>query len=176
MNKLVKLYRFLLPFETLTISTNLAFSEVLQKLDEIVEPPKTWRMALPFQKPNKPYGGTITGNTFRISRNIHYYRNSFLPIITGEIYPQTSGCYVKIKMNLHIAVLVFMIFWLWTPGSIGMLALLAWLVDRSVGPIFLPLFGMCIFAWSLCLFGFKIEAQKSVKFFSSLFTSSSEKL
>jgi hypothetical protein len=175
MNRLIKFYRFLLPFETLTIVTNLTFSEVLQKLDAIVEPPKTWRMALRFQKYHKPYGGTITGNTFKLRRNINY-RNSFLPIITGEIHPQPSGCYLKINMNLHRAVLAFMIFWLWTPGSIGVLALLAWSIDRSVGPIFLPLLGMCIFGWFLCLFGFKIESQKSVKFFSNLFTSSREKL
>lgn len=169
MNNLIKFYRFLLPFESLTIATDLTFAEVLQKLDEIVEPPKTWRMALRFQKTRKPYEGTISGNTFKIGRNINY-KNSFLPIITGEIHPQPSGCSVKIKMNLHIVVMVFMILWLWTPGSIGMLALVVWLFDRSVGPIFLPLFAMCIFGWSLCLFGFKMESQKSVKFFSTLFT------
>jgi hypothetical protein len=163
MNNLIKFYRFLLPFETLTIVTNLTFSEVLQKLDEIVEPPKTWRMALRFQKSRKPYEGTIAGNTFKISRNINY-RNSFLPVIVGEIHPQPSGCYVKINMNLNMVVMVFMIFWLWTPASLGVLALLAWSIDRSVGAIFLPLFGMCIFAWSVCLFCFKIEAKKANTF------------
>ncbi|MGL5062241.1 MAG: hypothetical protein ACRC62_19875 [Microcoleus sp.] len=172
MNNIIKLYKSLLPFETLKIATDLTFSEVWQKLDEIIEPPKTWREVLQFQKSRKPYQGIMSGNTFKIRRNIKY-RNSFLPEITGEIYPQESGCYVKIKMLPHLSVIIFMIFWLWTPGSIGVLALLAWLVDRSVGPIFLPLFGMCILGWALCLFGFKIEAQKSVKFFSTLFTKSS---
>ena len=72
---------------------------------------------------------------------------------------------IKIKINLHIAVMVFMVFWLWTPGSIGTLALLAWLVDRFVGQIFLLLFGMCLFGGFLCLISFKIEVKKSKHFF-----------
>ncbi|MBE9186595.1 hypothetical protein IQ270_18355 [Microcoleus sp. LEGE 07076] len=171
MNKLIKFYRFLLPFESLTIASNLSFSEVWQKLDKIIEPPKTLKMALQFKKSHKPYEGTLSGNTFQIRRIISSYRNSFLPQITGEIHSQPFGCSLKIRMNLHLAVMVFMIVWMSVPASMGLLTLLVWLVDRSIGLIFLPLFGMCIFGWSLSLIGFKIESKKDIKFFSNMFGS-----
>ncbi|WP_228057549.1 hypothetical protein [Tychonema sp. LEGE 07203] len=140
-------------------------------MDEIIEPPQTFSMALQFQKSHKPYQGTFSGNTFQIRRIISSYRNSFLPQITGEISPQAFGCSLKLRMNLHLAVMVFLIVWMSLPASMGVLSLLVWLVDRSVGLIFLPLFGMCIFAWSLSLIGFKIESKRDIKFFSNIFTS-----
>ncbi|MEG4342453.1 hypothetical protein QUB70_04080 [Microcoleus sp. A003_D6] len=171
MNNLIKLYRLLLPFDSLTISTNLTYSEVLQKLDKIIEPPQKIRMAWQLQKSHKPYQGTFSRNTFKISRIVSTYRNSFLPQITGEIHPQPFGCSIQLSMNLHLAVIVFMIVWMSMPVSIGMLALLVWLVDRSVGLIlFLPLLGMCIFLWFLSLICFKIEARKDIKFFSNKFS------
>jgi hypothetical protein len=170
MLKIVKNFRYLIPFESLTITTSLTFSEVLHRLDEVVTPPKLFRITLPFgPPPAKPYEGTISGNTFKISRIITG-RNSFLPIIEGDIYSQPFGCSIKIRMSLHKIVLAFMILWLWTTGSIGMFALFAWFVEPSVGPIFLPILGMFIFAWLLCLIPFKIEAKSAIKFMSVLLT------
>jgi len=170
MLKIVNFFRSLIPFESLTITTSLTFSEVLRRLDEVVTPPKPFRITLPFGPPPvKPYEGTISGNTFRINRIITG-RNSFIPIIKGDIHSQPFGCSIQLSMNLDLAVIVFMIVWMSMPGSIGMLALLVWLVDRSVGLIFLPLFGMCIFAWFLSLICFKIEAKKDIKFFSNKFS------
>lgn len=166
MSKIVKFHKLLLPFERLTIPTSLTFSEVLERLDEVVEPPKIFRITL-FKRPDKPYEGTISGNTFKISRIITG-RNSFLPLIQGEIYPQSLGCSIKISMNLHKIVIIFMIYWLSIIGSIGMFALFAWFVDRSVGPIFLPLLGMFIFGWLLCLIPFKLEAKATTKFLFNL--------
>jgi hypothetical protein len=170
MLKIVKFFKSLIPFESLTITTSLTFSEVLHRLEEVVTPPKLFRVTLPFgPPPAKPYEGTISGNTFKISRIITG-RNSFLPIIEGYIHSQPFGCSIKIRLTLHKIVLAFMILWLWTTGSIGMFALFAWLVEPSVGPIFLPILGMFIFAWLLCLIPFKIEAKSAIKFMSILLT------
>jgi hypothetical protein len=168
MNNFIKFYKSLLPFERLTIPTTLAFSEVLERLDEVVEPPKMFRMNLLFRRPDKPYEGTISGNTFKINRIIRG-RNSFLPTVEGEIHPESGGCSIQIKMSLHKFVIIFMIYWLWTTGVFWIFALLAWLVDRSVGPIFLPILGMFIFGWLLCLIPFKIEAKITTKFLFNLF-------
>ncbi|MEG4942538.1 hypothetical protein [Microcoleus sp. F4-D5] len=160
----------LIPFESLTITTSLTFSEVLRRLDEVVTTPKLFRVILPFSPPPvKPYEGTISGKKFKINRII-IGRNSFIPIIEGDIHPQKFGCYIKIRMSLHKIVLGFMILWLWTTGSIGMFALFAWLVEPSVGAIFLPILGMFIFGWLLCLIPFKIEAKAAIKFLSILLT------
>jgi hypothetical protein len=167
MIEFVKIYKSLVPFERLTIPTTLTFSEILERLDEVVEPPKIFRFTL-FKRPNKPYEGTISGNTFKISRIIRG-RNSFLPVIEGAIYPESFGCSIEIKMSLHKIVIVFMIYWLSIVGSIGLFALFAWFVDRSVGPIFLPLLGMFIFGWLLCLIPFKIESKMTAKFLFNLF-------
>jgi hypothetical protein len=170
MLKIVRFFRYLIPFESLTITTSLTFSEVLQRLDEVVTPPKFFRITLPFgAPPPKPYEGTISGNTFKISRIITG-RNSFLPIIEGDIHSQPFGCSIKIRLTLHKIVIAFMILWLWTTGSIGMFALFAWFVEPSVGPIFLPILGMFFFAWLLCLIPFKIEAKSAIKFMSILLT------
>lgn len=167
MNKIFTFYRYLLPFETLKINTPLTFSEVLERLDEIVEPPKIFRITL-FKRPAKPYEGIISGNTFKIARIVNG-RNSFLPAIQGEIHPQAPGCFIKISMSLHKIVIIFMIYWLWTTGSIGMFALFAWFVDRSVGTIFLVPLGMFVFGWLLCLIPFRIEAKSATKFLITLF-------
>jgi len=170
MLKIVKFFKSLIPFEDLTIITSLTFSEVLNRLDEVVTPPKLFRIIIPFgPPPAKPYEGTISGNTFKISRIITG-RNSFLPIIEGYIHSQPFGCSIKIRMSLHKIVLAFMMLWLWTTGSIGMFALFAWFVEPSVGPIFLPILGMFLFAWVLCLIPFKIEAKSAIKFLSILLT------
>ena len=168
MSNIIKFSKSLLPFERLTIPTTLNFSEVLETLDEVVEPPKRFRMNLLFRRPHKPYEGTISGNNFKINRIIRG-RNSFLPVIEGEISPESFGCSIEIKMNLHKFVLIFMIYWLSTTGSFWIFALLAWLVDRSVGPIFLPILGMFIFGWLLCLIPFKLEAKATTKFLFNLF-------
>lgn len=170
MLKIVKFFRLFIPFETLTITTSLTLSEVVSRLDEVVTPPKLFRINLPFgPPPTKPYEGTISGKRFKINRII-IGRNSFIPIIEGDIHTQNFGCYIKIRMSLHKIVLGFMILWLWTTGSIGMFSLFAWLVEPSVGPIFLPILGMFIFGWLLCLIPFKIEAKAAIKFLSILLT------
>ncbi|MBE9096943.1 hypothetical protein [Tychonema sp. LEGE 07203] len=170
MFKIFKIFRLLIPFESLTITTSLTFSEVLQRLDEVVTPPKLFRITLPFgPPPAKPYEGTISGNTFKINR-ITIGRHLVLPIIKGNIDSQPFGCSIRIKMILHKVVLGFLILWLWTTGSIGMFSLFAWFVEPSVGPIFLPILGMFLFGWLLCLIPFKIEAKAATKFLSILLT------
>ncbi|MBE9186597.1 hypothetical protein IQ270_18365 [Microcoleus sp. LEGE 07076] len=170
MFKIFKFFRLLIPFESLTITTSLTFSEVLQRLDEVVTPPKLFRITLPFSPPPaKPYEGTISGNTFKINR-ITIGRNLFLPIIKGHINSQPFGCSIKIRMILHKVVLGILILWLWTTGSIGMFSLFAWFVEPSVGAIFLPILGMFLLGWLLCLIPFKIEAKAATKLLSILLT------
>ena len=170
MLNIVKFFRSFIPFESLTITTSLTFSEVLRRLDEVVTFPKLFRIILPFgPPPAKLYEGTISGNKFKINRII-IGRYLFFPIIQGDIHTQPFGCSIKIRMSLHKIVIGFIILWLWTTGSIGMFSLFAWLVEPSVGPIFLPILGMFICAWLLCLIPFKIEAKAATKFLSILLT------
>ncbi|WP_333454336.1 MULTISPECIES: hypothetical protein [unclassified Microcoleus] len=139
-------------------------------MDEVVTSPKVFRIIIPFsQPPAKPYEGTISGKTFKINRII-IGRHLLFPIIQGDIHNQQFGCSIKIRMSLHKTVIGFLILWLWTTGSIGMFALFAWLVEPSVGAIFLPILGMFILGWLLCLIPFKIEAKAATKFLAILLT------
>ncbi len=71
MSKIVKFCMLFIPYETLTITTSLSFSEILCRLDEVVTLPKGFRIIIPFAPPPaKPYEGTISGNTFKINRII----------------------------------------------------------------------------------------------------------
>jgi len=170
MLKIVNFFRLLIPFESLTITTSLTCSEVLRRLDEVVTFPKFFRIIIPFvPPPTKLYEGTLSGNSFKINRII-ICRHLIFPIIQGDIYPQPFGSSIKIRMNLPKIVIAFLILWLWTTGSIGLFSLFAWLVDPSVGAIFLPILGMFIFGWLLCLIPFKIEAKAATKFLSILLT------
>lgn len=159
-----------LPFESLTITTHLNPDEVRERLFNVIEPPKRFRSSGLFSKPSsKPYEGTISGNSFRIHKIINY-RNSFLPIIEGKICPETMGCKINIKMNMHIAVILFMFFWIGNllPVSVGFL--LAMLTDASMGIAGLVPLGMCIFGYFLCTLNFKAEARNSKDFLENLFS------
>jgi hypothetical protein len=159
-----------LPFESLTIKTNLNPDQVRERLSNVIEPPKRFRSSGIFSKrSSKPYEGTISGNRFRINKIINY-QNSFLPIIEGEICPETMGCRIKIKMNMHIAVILFMLFWIGNllPVSLGFL--LAMLTDASMGIAGLAPLGMCIFGYLLCTIAFQAEAQNSKYFLENLFS------
>ncbi len=99
-----------LPFESLTIKTNLNPDQVRERLSNVIEPPKRFRSSGIFSKrSSKPYEGTISGNRFRINKIINY-QNSFLPIIKGKIYPQVISCSINVTLKLHIFVLIFIIY------------------------------------------------------------------
>jgi len=163
-----------LPFERFTIKTYLNPEEVQQRLADVVEP-KQW-IRSPFSKNHLPYQGNINGNRFEISRIIHR-RNSFLPVIKGEIKPDLGGSSVEITMHPHFFVIAFMVFWFGSVflilfGSVG--ALIAALFQPngdgmvSVGVLLAPL-GFIAFGYLLVNGSFQFEAVKSKRFFQELF-------
>jgi hypothetical protein len=104
----------LAPFEHLTIETPLAPEEVRQRLAEVVEPRRGFRS---FSRNHKAYQGEFRDYQFEVTRIIHY-RNSFLPVIKGEIRQDLGGSVIDIKMYPHIFVIIFMILWFGFAGSI----------------------------------------------------------
>ncbi len=127
---------------------------------------------------HKPYQGEVSPNRFKISRVI-YYRNSFLPIIKGELKADLGGTRLDIKMSLHPFVIVFMAIWF---GGVGLGAMatifgaLSTLIQEGITslPSLFPLgipWGMFIFGYLLVMGFFKFEAAKSKAFFQKLFES-----
>jgi hypothetical protein len=163
----------LAPFERLTIETPLPPEEVRQRLAEVIEPRRMFRF---FSGNHKPYQGELNDYRFEVTRIIHY-RNSFLPVIKGEIRSGLGGSVIDITMHPHIFVIIFMIIWLGIAGSIffGMLWAMLVAIWQSKGEsleglvgILFPM-GFLMFGYLLVMGGFKFEAMKSKIFFQALF-------
>jgi hypothetical protein len=161
------------PFERLTIETPLAPEEVHRRLVQVIEPKQMFRF---FSRDHKPYQGNLNRDRFEVSRIIHY-RNSFLPVIKGEIRPGLGGTVVDITMFPHPLVIAFMIIWFGFAGTIFAAMLSTSLVSlwQSKGGSLMDLAGMAIpagfllFGYVLMMGGFKFESVKSKAFFQELF-------
>ena len=156
--------KYLLPFENITYKTKLSSEETLNKLSEIIEPKKTFRMTGIFGSSNhKPYEGSIYRNTFNINRIISY-RNSFLPRIHGKVEKDFNSTKINVKMRLHTGVIIFMFIWCGLVGGIGcLIAASTFLNSEHFEPAALIPFGMLIFAYAMTTGGFKYESAKSKK-------------
>lgn len=156
----------ILPFEKLIYRSNLTKEELLAHLQNEIEAEKSFGFGANNFSYSKPYIGKIYNNTFEIKRAINY-RNSFLPIIKGEIQNDINGSKINVKMSLAEIVKVFMIIWL---GGvfIACLATLYTLIFtnglNSEGRffMFLPFFMLAI-GILMVYFGFKTESKKSEK-------------
>jgi hypothetical protein len=157
-----------LPYDRFIIRTKLTPDEVQQRISGFVEPDQWFRWFSSGE--HKPYQGEIENHKFRISRAIHY-RNSFLPIIIGEIQSDPGGSTIRITMRMHGLVIAFMIFWL---GNVG------YLVIDTIGSVLLTtlkissneatpsgiLFGIVFFTFGylMAFLGYKFEAIKSINY------------
>src|SRR4051812_39275980 len=98
-----------LPIRRFTLQSSKSMAQVQAALSSVVEPRRVFRR--PFAVPEKPYQGQITGTRFRIQRIINY-RNSFLPVINGEIRQQLGKTYIDISMRMNAFVIAFCCAWL----------------------------------------------------------------
>jgi len=162
-----------LPFENYSLTTNLSTTEIYKRLSDNIEPRKAFRFSLFNQNSTKPYEGEIYGNTFSMSRIINY-RNSFLPIIKGDISMFAGQTQINIKMRPVTFVLIFISFWLGTVGLLCVSMLLVGLLQikqllkTGFSPMVLIPFGMFIFGYLLTTLAFKAESSKSKKFLTTL--------
>ena len=159
-----------LPYEHFKIKTTLSSPEVLKRLDNVIDPKRHFRL---FGSGTKPYQGKIEGSHFEISRIIDY-RNSFLPMIKGDVQAEMSGCSIHISMQPRALIIGFMIFWLGGVGFFFFVALGSFISSLArtspADPALIPfLGGMFAFGYALLLGGFKFESIKSKKFFQELF-------
>jgi|SRR5215469_5992326 len=153
-----------LPFERLTLRSELRSDEVYSRLAAAVEPVR-W-ITNPFSRDHKPSEGEITSSGFKITRMIRY-RNSFRPIVTGRIRDEGAGCVIEIILRLNVIVAVFMALWLAvvTGGAIRTLAEVS--QGRSAVPA-LILFGMSAFGYGLMQGAFVFESRKARQFLNAL--------
>ena len=111
-----------------------------------------------------------------MSRNINY-RNSFLPLITGQVTTFLGQTQVNIKMRPVTIVLIFISFWLGVVGLvclgillIGLLKFRQILQEGFSPMLFIP-FAMFAFGCLLTHFAFKGESKNSKEFLARLLES-----
>jgi hypothetical protein len=163
-----------LPFENYVLTTNLSVDEVRDRLANNVEPQKKASISSSKQNTSKPYQGSIVNNSFKIFRIINY-RNSFVPVISGEISQAYGKTEIAVKMKPVLFVLIFMAFWIGTVGVICVcilvMAVLEFkdLIQNGFSPPILIPFGMFIFGYLLITLSFKYESSTSKEFLKDLF-------
>ena len=162
----------MIPYERLIIKSSLSADEAQQRLQDHLEPARNFRWGW---SKTKDYEGRLQDGIFSV-RRILRSRNSFQPMIDGEILSEIDGCAVRIRMRPHILVSVFMAIWL------GFIALLFLGILRTLAADFIQtgalsaspfdlLFpgALFILGYGLLLGGFKYESRKSKAFFRELF-------
>ena len=115
-----------------------------------------------------PYEGGIKGNTFNINRIIGY-RNSFLPMIAGNITQEGEGSKIEVKLKMHPFVQIFMIVWFIPVIFICLAVIASPFFSSEFEPTSLLIFLFPIFGIALLYFGFTPEKKKVGTFLGQLF-------
>jgi len=141
----------LIPYEKFQINTDLSSVELVKRIKTFTGEKSFFNFS-----PSHEFSGHVNEYEFEITKNISY-RNSFLPIIEGNIEQKITGTQIIISMRLHLLVMFFMFVW-FSGVSIGCITVLA-KVDEFSLPMLIP-FGMLIFGVALVSGGFWFEASK----------------
>jgi len=137
----------LFPAEKITYRTYLSKDEVLKRI---------------YNNPQyKSIGNRTSANTFQIQREIKY-RNSFLPVIKGEVIEENDSTIVKVSMKPHIIILLLFAA---ISGFVLLLCIVAliWIIDNGFTLYSLAPFGFLLFDILLYYAAFKPESIKSKK-------------
>lgn len=119
-----------------------------------------------FPKGDKDFEGSVSENSFKICRCIHY-RNSFLPLIIGTIEKSDYDSTLKIKINMRMTLFVSVFISIWFTGVLA-----GCLIVPFAGfpmPAALVPYAMLVFGILLVIIPNKIEAKKAREKLEELF-------
>ena len=164
--------KLILPFEKYTLISSLSIDEIVKRLEKNIDLDNSPRFFGINSSSGKPYKGKYSANTFSITRVINY-RNSFLPLIKGEISTYINETRINIIIRPVLSVLIFVSIWLGIVGIVAVFFLLAALLPSAGSDItfthaLIPL-GMFIFGTLLMTLSFKAESKKARTFLVDLF-------
>jgi hypothetical protein len=162
-----------LPVENYVMTSKLSVEDVKKRLADNIQPKGPIRLSAFNRNTDKLYEGHIFGDTFTISRIINY-RNSFLPVITGQVSTVQGKTQINVKMSPVPVVLVFISIWLGIIGLVCLGVILVGLIQfkqvlqNGFSPMILIPFGMLIFGCLLTNRAFKAESKISKEFLNRI--------
>jgi len=100
----------LIPYTKFTLNIYRPLAQVEAELAARVKSRSLIRMKWVFSKidPATPFEGTVANGRFNINRIINY-KNSFLPIVVGELNDELDVTRVDVTMRLHYAMVVVVV-------------------------------------------------------------------
>lgn len=97
----------LIPYHRFEILSALSQTEALQAIASRIEERKLFRITAMSAANDERLDGSVTGNRFNVTR-IMGYRNSFAPVIGGEVNEGGSFSRIVITMRPSILVVIFL--------------------------------------------------------------------
>jgi len=152
-----------LPKEDLVFFSPLKKEEVLVRLADMLEFKKLTRITFfgLIRRSGLLYVGEIHDESFKITRNITSYQNSFQPEISGIVESMPTGSLIHVKMKLTPFVRVFMIVWMSLAGLAALICTMVLIKSPVFHPFLLIPLGMFLFGYLLSMGGFKFESWRT---------------
>ncbi|HWA78577.1 MAG TPA: hypothetical protein VG937_39850 [Polyangiaceae bacterium] len=147
----------LTPFLAVELESSLSPDEVMEAIQEAVEPKQWFR----FKVNQRPFEGTVSGNSFEIQR-INRGRNAWL-VARGSVSSSASGSCISLDMRPPFPYLAFTCVWIAVVAILGVrFALDAVAAHSGWGNILVPV-GMIAFVWGATVVSSAREAKKIEK-------------
>ncbi|MCA8885446.1 MAG: hypothetical protein KDA35_02415 [Hyphomonadaceae bacterium] len=145
----------LIPYHRFEITSRLSRAAALTAITSRIEKRQLFTWRWPSSSNDERFSGDVAGDGFSITR-IMGYRNSFAPVIRGEVHAAGAFSRIVITMRPYIFVLVFCAFF----------------VSLSLSTIAItPIAGvlMLAFLYAMVMVGFWVEANKQEQTLRKIF-------
>jgi Ca2+/Na+ antiporter len=143
------------PYQRLTITTDLSKEEVSSRMKEYVRPNPPEGL---LRNSKYIFSGRFVGNKFQFRLNTHY-RNSWTPEITGIITENNNKIELSVTLKSNSFVIAFTTLFI----IFGLTMLINDIIDfKETGDFNWITLLFIIFPYGLSVFGFNLDADKSI--------------
>jgi hypothetical protein len=153
----------LLPYHTFEIRTMMRPDAAREALAAHTEERRFFRLRFPGAGADSRFEGEVSASGFNITRVIGY-RNSFLPLVEGDISADAGGSLIRVRMRPMTFVIVF----LFAFGIIPLSLLPSAFSQGGLATATFPFFFVA-FAYAMSMGGFWFEASKQERVLREIF-------
>jgi hypothetical protein len=171
---------FFIPYGHIKIKSGLKVDEIERRLKEQFESHSI--ISGMFRGNHKYFQGSFENEHFKMNRIIHY-RNSFRPVIIGNLQPEINHTAIELTVRIDYFVLVPFIVFLLLFGfpvvfyflqsliSAEKVEFLRYLSENYWLKFALSSTGTCLFFYFPVMIAFNVEASKAIKYLNVVFES-----